>query len=94
MDRVKAIEGDREIVDGLEARKLGGHSPGSMAVTFKTEAGTVALTGEIPIDITLKRTLSQFNVSVTSKGVGSPKMSSLPVSPLVKNLNRGGAGRI
>lgn len=45
-DRLEGIEGDLELEPGLRLAKLGGHSPGCMAVFADTAVGTVALTGD------------------------------------------------
>ncbi len=47
LDRFRTINGDVTIVDGVELWKLGGHTPGSMAVAVKTDVGLVALIGDV-----------------------------------------------
>lgn len=49
LDRVKAIEGDVRITKGIEVWKLGGHTPGSMAVVVDTDIGRVALAGDVAV---------------------------------------------
>lgn len=50
LDRVKPVEGDLELVPGIHLAKLGGHSPGSMAVIVETSQGRVAIAGDIVYD--------------------------------------------
>jgi glyoxylase-like metal-dependent hydrolase (beta-lactamase superfamily II) len=45
--RVDVIYGDRIVSRGVRALLVGGHSPGCMSILVETEAGTVALTGDI-----------------------------------------------
>lgn len=49
LDRVEAIEGDVRITKGIEVWKLGGHTPGSMAIIIDTDTGRVALAGDIAL---------------------------------------------
>jgi glyoxylase-like metal-dependent hydrolase (beta-lactamase superfamily II) len=46
-DRLVLLDGDAEIVSGVEVWKVGGHSPGSQVVILHTEKGTVALAGDV-----------------------------------------------
>jgi len=41
----KEVEGDREVLSGIHAYKVPGHSPGTQAVSFETEKGRVVLSG-------------------------------------------------
>lgn len=45
-DRVIAIDGDMRITDGVEVWKIGGHTPGGMAVAVDTKKGRVVLLGD------------------------------------------------
>lgn len=47
MDRIKSLEGNAVLTEGLELVKLGGHSRGSQAVVADTEEGKVIITGDI-----------------------------------------------
>lgn len=49
LDRVEAIEGDVRVTKGIEVWKLGGHTPGSMAVVVDTDIGRVALLGDVAL---------------------------------------------
>jgi glyoxylase-like metal-dependent hydrolase (beta-lactamase superfamily II) len=42
---LKAIEGDTEIVDGIEVLFTPGHTPGGQSVVIDTEAGKAVITG-------------------------------------------------
>lgn len=45
--RIEAIEGDVELVPGVQLVKIGGHSPGCMVTYVETALGTVALTSDV-----------------------------------------------
>jgi glyoxylase-like metal-dependent hydrolase (beta-lactamase superfamily II) len=46
-DRLEVVEGDQQVSRGVRALRVGGHSPGCMAILVDTAAGVVALTGDI-----------------------------------------------
>ena len=46
-DRLIVVEGDQQVVPGIELWKLGGHSPGSQAVALRTGHGTVVLAADV-----------------------------------------------
>ena len=46
-DRLVLLDGDAEIVPGVEVWKVGGHSPGSQVVAVDTEKGVVALANDV-----------------------------------------------
>jgi glyoxylase-like metal-dependent hydrolase (beta-lactamase superfamily II) len=50
IDRIEALDGDKVITEGVEVWKYGGHSPGSMAIAVETDAGIVALAGDLIYD--------------------------------------------
>jgi glyoxylase-like metal-dependent hydrolase (beta-lactamase superfamily II) len=45
-NRLRVIEGEREVVPGVRLHRLGGHTAGLQIVTVKTERGTVVLTSD------------------------------------------------
>jgi len=48
--RIKPVDGDRQIVPGLTAIRVGGHTPGSQMVVVEAEKGTAVITGDaIPL---------------------------------------------
>lgn len=49
LDRVQTVEGDEWIMKGIQVWKLGGHSPGSMAIVVDTNVGRVALAGDVAL---------------------------------------------
>ncbi|AUH39945.1 N-acyl homoserine lactonase family protein [Streptomyces sp. CMB-StM0423] len=46
-DRLRVIDGDVELADGIRLVKIGGHTPGCMVVMVETESGTVCLTSDV-----------------------------------------------
>lgn len=44
--RVLMVDGDREIVDGVRVRRVGGHTPGMQAVVVRTAVGNVVLAAD------------------------------------------------
>ena len=46
-DRIQILEGDYQIEPGVRLIKIGGHTPGTMAVVVDTDAGRIALAGDI-----------------------------------------------
>lgn len=46
-DRIQILEGDYQIEPGVRLIKIGGHTPGTMVVVVDTDAGRVALAGDI-----------------------------------------------
>lgn len=46
-DRLDVIDGDVDIDPAVRLVKIGGHTPGSMVVMVKTDAGTVCLTSDV-----------------------------------------------
>lgn len=48
--RIRAIDGDQTIAPGLEAMRVGGHTPGSQMLAIDTAEGTAVITGDaIPL---------------------------------------------
>ena len=47
LDRVEAIDGDKQVTEGVEVWKLGGHTPGSQAVIVDTKSGRIAIAGDV-----------------------------------------------
>jgi glyoxylase-like metal-dependent hydrolase (beta-lactamase superfamily II) len=45
-DRVRIIEGDREVLPGIRVHRVGGHTAGLQIVTVQTGRGTVVLTSD------------------------------------------------
>jgi len=45
-NRVRIIEGDREVCPGVRVHRVGGHTAGSQIVTMETPRGTVVLTSD------------------------------------------------
>jgi len=45
-DRVRIIDGDREVLPGIGLHRVGGHTPGLQIVTVQTARGTVVLTSD------------------------------------------------
>ncbi len=45
-NRVRIIDGDREVLPGLRVHRVGGHTAGLQIVTVETEHGTVVLTSD------------------------------------------------
>jgi glyoxylase-like metal-dependent hydrolase (beta-lactamase superfamily II) len=45
-NRVRIIEGDRQVVPGVSVHRVGGHTAGLQIVTVETERGTVVLTSD------------------------------------------------
>jgi glyoxylase-like metal-dependent hydrolase (beta-lactamase superfamily II) len=45
-DRVRLVDGDREVMPGVRLHRLGGHTPGLQIVTVRTPRGTVVLTSD------------------------------------------------
>lgn len=46
-DRITIIEGDHQLEPGVRLLRIGGHTPGTMAVVVDTEIGRVCLAGDI-----------------------------------------------
>lgn len=46
LDRIKMIEGDHKITDGVEVWKVGGHVPGQQVVTVQTAKGLAIICGD------------------------------------------------
>jgi glyoxylase-like metal-dependent hydrolase (beta-lactamase superfamily II) len=46
-DRLRVIDGDHELCEGVRLVHIGGHTPGCMVVMVDTEAGTVCLTSDV-----------------------------------------------
>lgn len=48
--RIKPIDGDTEVVPGIKAMRVGGHTPGSQMLVVDTDRGRAVLTGDaIPL---------------------------------------------
>jgi glyoxylase-like metal-dependent hydrolase (beta-lactamase superfamily II) len=45
-DRVRMIDGDREVLPGIKVHRVGGHTAGLQIVTVQTARGTVVLTSD------------------------------------------------
>jgi glyoxylase-like metal-dependent hydrolase (beta-lactamase superfamily II) len=45
-NRIKFLDGDREVYPGLRVHKVGGHTAGLQIVSVETERGTVVLTSD------------------------------------------------
>ncbi len=45
-DRVRIIDGDREVLPGIGLHRVGGHTPGLQIVTVQTARGTLVLTSD------------------------------------------------
>jgi len=45
-NRVRMIEGDRQVIPGVSVHRVGGHTAGLQIVTVQTERGTVVLTSD------------------------------------------------
>src|SRR3989338_1332978 len=45
-NRVRIIDGDREVLPGIRVHRVGGHTAGLQIVTVQTERGTVVLTSD------------------------------------------------
>jgi glyoxylase-like metal-dependent hydrolase (beta-lactamase superfamily II) len=45
-DRLRIVEGDREVMPGLRVHRVGGHTAGLQIVTVETAGGTVVLTSD------------------------------------------------
>ena len=45
-NRVRIIDGDRQVVPGVSVHRVGGHTAGLQIVTVRTERGTVVLTSD------------------------------------------------
>ena len=45
-NRVRIIDGDREVLPGIKVHRVGGHTAGLQIVTVQTERGTVVLTSD------------------------------------------------
>src|SRR6058998_478707 len=45
-NRVRIIEGDRQVVPGVRVHRVGGHTAGLQIVTVETQRGTVVLTSD------------------------------------------------
>lgn len=46
-ERLRVIDGDVQIEDGIRLVKIGGHTPGCMVVMVETELGTTCLTSDV-----------------------------------------------
>lgn len=46
-NRIELVDGDCTIADGLRLLKIGGHTPGTMAVVAETDLGSVCLAGDL-----------------------------------------------
>ena len=46
-DRLVLLDGDAQIIPGVQVWKVGGHSPGSQVVAVRTEKGTIALASDV-----------------------------------------------
>ena len=46
-DRLRVIDGDAQLADGVRVLKIGGHTPGCMVVMVDTPLGTVCLTSDV-----------------------------------------------